>query len=33
VEGGALKTEHSFSLAGLRFLTLHYEITRLPPAA
>jgi len=29
-----LKTDHSFYLAGLRFLTLHYEIQRLakPPA-
>jgi hypothetical protein len=26
---GELKTEHSFSLAGQRFLTLHYEIGRL----
>ena len=25
-----LKTDHSFSLAGQRFLTLHYEIERLP---
>jgi hypothetical protein len=24
-----LKTEHSFSLAGQRFLTLHYSIQRL----
>src|SRR5262249_54748970 len=24
-----LKTEHSFSLAGVRFLTLHYETWRL----
>ena len=24
VDGGELKTEHSFSLAGQRFLTLHY---------
>lgn len=30
VAGGELKTEHSFSLAGQRFLTLHYEIQRLP---
>jgi hypothetical protein len=29
VDGGELKTEHSFSLAGQRFLTLHYEIERL----
>jgi hypothetical protein len=28
VTGGELKTDHSFSLAGLRFLTLHYEIER-----
>jgi len=26
--GGALETDHSFSLAGQRFLTLHYEIAR-----
>jgi hypothetical protein len=31
VAGGELKTEHSFSLAGQRFLTLHYEIDRLLP--
>jgi hypothetical protein len=24
-----LRTEHSFSLAGVRFLTLHYEMQRL----
>jgi hypothetical protein len=30
VRGGALKTDHSFYLAGQRFLTLRYEITRLP---
>jgi hypothetical protein len=30
VADGALKTEHSFALAGQRFLTLHYEIERLP---
>jgi hypothetical protein len=29
VADGELKTEHSFSLAGQRFLTLHYEIERL----
>ena len=29
VAGGELTTEHSFSLAGQRFLTLHYEIERL----
>ena len=28
VDAGELKTEHSFSLAGQRFLTLHYEIAR-----
>jgi hypothetical protein len=34
VAGGELRTEHSFSLAGQRFLTLHYEIERAaaPPA-
>ena len=26
VDDGELKTKHSFSLAGQRFLTLHYEI-------
>jgi hypothetical protein len=30
VADGELKTDHSFSLAGQRFLTLHYEIERLP---
>ena len=30
VTGGELKTDHSFSLAGQRFLTLRYEIERLP---
>jgi hypothetical protein len=30
VADGELRTEHSFSLAGQRFLTLHYEIERLP---
>ena len=30
VTGGELKTDHSFYLAGQRFLTLHYEIERLP---
>jgi hypothetical protein len=30
VIGGELKTDHSFSLAGQRFLTLRYEIERLP---
>ena len=29
VDDGELKTEHSFSLAGQRFLTLHYFIERL----
>ena len=29
VVDGELRTEHSFSLAGQRFLTLHYEIERL----
>jgi hypothetical protein len=29
LDGGELKTEHSFALAGQRFLTLHYEIERL----
>jgi hypothetical protein len=29
VAGGELRTEHSFSLASRRFLTLHYEIERL----
>jgi hypothetical protein len=31
VTDGELRTEHSFSLAGQRFLTLHYEIERLVP--
>ena len=30
VTGGELKTDHSFSLAGRRFLTLRYEIERQP---
>src|SRR6185503_16472545 len=30
VDDGDLRTEHSFALAGRRFLTLHYEIERLP---
>jgi hypothetical protein len=30
VVAGELRTEHSFSLAGQRFLTLNYEIERLP---
>src|SRR3954449_5355923 len=29
VRDGELRTEHSFSLAGVRFLTLHYEMSRL----
>jgi hypothetical protein len=29
VDDGELKTDHSFYLAGQRFLTLHYEIERL----
>ena len=29
VADGELRTNHSFSLAGQRFLTLHYEIERL----
>jgi hypothetical protein len=38
VVDGELKTDHSFSLARQRFLTLHYEIERLmvsqpPPMA
>jgi hypothetical protein len=32
VADGELKTEHSFYLAGQRFLTLHYEIARLTEA-
>jgi hypothetical protein len=32
VVDGELKTEHSFSLAGQRFLTLHYEIERIAAA-
>jgi hypothetical protein len=31
--GEALRTDHSFALAGRRFLTLHYEIERLAAAA
>jgi hypothetical protein len=30
VTDGELRTDHSFYLAGQRFLTLHYEIERLP---
>ena len=33
VADGELKTDHSFYLAGQRFLTLHYEIERLAKAA
>ena len=29
VAEGELRTDHSFFLAGQRFLTLHYEIARL----
>jgi hypothetical protein len=32
VTDGELRTDHSFSLAGQRFLTLHYEIERLAEA-
>jgi hypothetical protein len=32
VAGGELRTDHSFYLAGQRFLTLHYEIERLAEA-
>ena len=32
VTGGELRTDHSFSLAGQRFLTLRYEIERLAAA-
>jgi len=32
VDEGELKTDHSFYLAGQRFLTLHYAIERLPGA-
>jgi hypothetical protein len=32
VADGELRTEHSFYLAGQRFLTLHYEIERLATA-
>jgi hypothetical protein len=32
VAEGELKTDHSFYLAGQRFLTLHYEIERLAVA-
>ena len=32
VTDGELKTDHSFYLAGQRFLTLHYEIERLVDA-
>jgi hypothetical protein len=33
VADGQLRTEHSFALAGQRFLTLHYEIERLRAAS
>jgi hypothetical protein len=33
VADGELRTDHSFYLAGQRFLTLHYEIERLAPAS
>jgi hypothetical protein len=33
VADGELKTDHSFYLAGQRFLTLHYEIERLAVAS
>jgi hypothetical protein len=33
VADGELRTDHSFYLAGQRFLTLHYEIERVAPAA
>jgi hypothetical protein len=33
VAAGGLRAEHSFSLAGSRFLTLHYEIERLAAPA
>jgi hypothetical protein len=32
VADGELRTDHSFYLAGQRFLTLHYEIERIPVA-
>ena len=32
VADGELRTDHSFYLAGQRFLTLHYEIERLAAA-
>jgi hypothetical protein len=32
VADGELRTDHSFYLAGQRFLTLHYEIERLSAA-
>jgi hypothetical protein len=32
VTNGDLRTDHSFYLAGQRFLTLHYEIERLRPS-
>jgi len=33
VAGGELMTDHSFYLAGRRFLTLRYQIERLPAEA
>jgi hypothetical protein len=33
VADSELKTDHSFALAGQRFLTLHYEIERLRVAS
>jgi hypothetical protein len=33
VVDGELRTDHSFALAGRRFLTLHYEIERLTSSA
>jgi hypothetical protein len=33
VRDGELRTDHSFALAGQRFLTLRYEIERLPAGA
>jgi hypothetical protein len=32
VDDGELRTDHSFSLTGQRFLTLRYEIERLTQA-
>lgn len=33
VTRGELRTDHGFSLGGRRFLTLRYEIERLPEGA